>query len=223
MKTADIEKIYIVPSFHYDVAYLYTLTVEHLLPLQGFAEKKASNLVDAIQESKSRPLSRVLTGLGIQGVGVTVAQLLVEHYPSLDALAAASEQEIEAIHGMGPHTARSIARWFAAEHNQQLVEKLRAAGLRIAEERAAEAQPAATALLVGKTFVLTGTLPTLSRSEAKALIEAHGGKVVGSVSGNTDYLLCGDKPGSKLSKAQELGISVIDEDKLQRMIAEPRT
>jgi len=201
-----------------DVADLYGLAVEDLLPLEGFADKKAGNLVSAIQESKSRPLSRVLTGLGIQGVGVTVAQVLVDHYPSLDALAAASEEEIEAIHGMGPHTARSIAQWFASDHNQRLVEKLRAAGLRVAEEVRAETQLETTAPLGGKSFVITGTLPTLSRNEAKALIEAYGGKVVGSVSGKTDYLLCGENPGSKLNKAQELSVEVIDETTLHSMI-----
>jgi DNA ligase (NAD+) len=204
----------------HDVADLYTLTVQDLLPLEGFAEKKARNLVDAIQDSKERPLSRVLAALGIRGVGVTVAQLLVERYSSLDALAAASEKEIEEIPGMGPHTARNIRQWFAADHNQNLVAKLRQVGVRVAEARATQAQPATAAPLEGKTFVITGTLPVLSRDEARELIQKHGGKVTGSVSGKTDYLLCGEKPGSKLAKAEQLGVPVIDEARLREMIGE---
>ncbi|MBN1579503.1 MAG: NAD-dependent DNA ligase LigA [Anaerolineae bacterium] len=203
-----------------DVADLYALTVEQLLPLEGFAQKKAQNLVDAIQNSKAQPFSRVLAALGIQGVGVTVAQLLVDTFPSVDALALASTEEIEAIHGMGEHTARSIVQWFGNERNRQLVGKLKAAGLRLAVERAAEDESNETVALPleGKLFVITGTLPTLSRDEATALIQAHGGKVTGSVSGKTDYLLCGEKAGSKLTKAQQLGVLVIDEASLRKMI-----
>ena len=209
-----------------DVADLYALTVEDLYPLEGFAEKKARNLVEAIQESKSRPLSRVLAALGIRGVGVTIAQLLVEHYPSLDALASALEPEIESIHGMGPHTAQNVIRWFADHRNQRLVEKLGQSHVRVAEKPADQGGSVApgggvTAVpLAGKRFVLTGTLPTLSRDEAKALIQEYGGKVTGSVSSKTDYLLCGEKPGSKLAKAEQLGVSVIDEATLRDLIGE---
>ena len=199
----------------HDVADLYSLTVEDLLPLEGFAEKKARKLVDAIQASRSRPLYRVLAGLGIRGVGITIAQLLVEHYPSLAALAAASPEEIEAIPGMGPQTAHNIVRWFASEQNRMLVEKLDRAGVRVAEERVRE--PTAMPL-AGKTFVITGTLPTLSRKEAKELIQRHGGKVTNSVSRRTDFVVRGDRPGSKLRKAQELGIAVIDEATLLDMV-----
>jgi DNA ligase (NAD+) len=206
----------------HDVADLYALTVEQLLPLEGFAEKKAVNLVDAIQASKEQPLARVLTGLGIRGIGTAVAQLCVDRYPSLAELAAAPAEELEDVHGLGPHTAANVGLWFAAEHNQRLVAKLEQAGIRVAEERPAEperdAESAAPAPLDGKVFVITGTLPGLTRNEAKALIVEHGGRVTGSVSSKTDYLLCGEKAGSKLTKAQQLGVPVIDEAALLEMV-----
>jgi DNA ligase (NAD+) len=207
----------------HDVADLYALTAEQLLPLEGFAEKKANNLVASIQASKEQPLARVLTGLGIRGIGTAVAQLCIERYPSLAALAAAPADELEAVHGLGPHTAANVGRWFSAEHNQRLVDKLERAGVRVAGERPTEGgggggDAAAPGLLDGKSFVITGTLPTLSRSEASALIVEHGGRVSGSVSGKTDYLVCGEKAGSKLTKAQQLGVPVIDEETLREMI-----
>lgn len=201
-----------------DVASLYALTPDDLLPLDGFAETKANNAVEAIQASKERPLGRVLAGLGIRGVGVTVAQLLVEAYPSLDALASASTDALEAIPGVGPRIAESVVQWFASPRNQQLIEELEAAGVRTSAEPAAAQSTPAAQPLEGYTFVITGTLPSLSRNEARDLIEAHGGKVTGSVSGNTDYLLCGEKPGSKLAKAEQLGVPVIDEPALRAMI-----
>jgi DNA ligase (NAD+) len=204
----------------HDVADLYALTAEQLLPLEGFAEKKATNLVEAIQASKAQPLARVLTGLGIRGIGTAVAQLCVDRYPSLAELAAAPAEELEEVHGLGPHTAANVGQWFATAHNQRLVAKLEQVGVRVAEERrAGEGRAAeAPAPLEGKSFVITGTLPTLSRDEAKALIVAHGGRVTGSVSSKTDYLLCGEKAGSKLSKAQQLGVPVIDEAALREMV-----
>jgi DNA ligase (NAD+) len=201
-----------------DVASLYALAPEDLVRLEGFAEKKANNVVEAIQASKEQPLDRVLAGLGIRGVGVTVAQLLVEAYPSLEALAGASTDALEAIPGVGPRIAESVAQWFASPRNQHLIAELEAAGVRTrAEPAAAEVTPAAQPL-EGYTFVITGTLPSLSRNEARDLIEAHGGRVTGSVSGNTDYLLCGEKPGSKRTKAEQLGVPVIDEQALRAMI-----
>jgi DNA ligase (NAD+) len=209
----------------HDVADLYALTVEQLLPLEGFAEKKAVNLVEAIQASKGQPLARVLTGLGIRGIGTAVAQLCVDRYPSLAELAAAPAEDLEDVHGLGPHTAANVGQWFGAAHNQRLVDKLEQVGIRVAEERAAEsddesAEGAAPAPLDGKSFVITGTLPNLTRNEAKALIVERGGRVTGSVSSKTDYLLCGEKAGSKLSKAQQLGVSVIDEAALLEMVGD---
>jgi len=209
----------------HDVADLYTLTVEQLLPLEGFAEKKAVNLVEAIQSSKTQPLARVLTGLGIRGIGTAVAQLCVDRYPSLAELAAAPAEDLEDVHGLGPHTAANVGQWFAAEHNQRLVAKLAQVGVRVAEERAGRhegerAESAASAPLEGKSFVITGTLPGLTRDEATVLILEHGGRVTGSVSSKTDYLLCGDKAGSKLTKAQQLGVPVIDEATLLEMVGD---
>ncbi len=207
-----------------DVADLYALSVDDLLPLEGFGEKKARNLVEAIERSKEQPFGRVLTGLGIRGIGAAVAQLLVEEYPSLEALSAATADDLESIKGMGPRTVENLQRWFAAGHNQRLVAKLRQAGVRLAAIPHVETRAAAIAsdveALAGKTFVITGTLPTLSRNEAKALIQEHGGRVTGSVSSKTDYLLCGGKPGSKLAKAQQLEVPVIDEAALRSLIGE---
>jgi DNA ligase (NAD+) len=207
----------------HDVADLYGLTVEQLLPLEGFAEKKAVNLVKAIQASKAQSLARVLTGLGIRGIGTAVAQLCVDRYPSLAELAAAPTEDLEDVHGLGPHTAANVGLWFAAEHNQRLVGKLEQVGICVAEERPAvpedgRAAEAAPPPLDGKSFVITGTLPSLTRNEAKALILEHGGRVAGSVSGKTDFLLCGEKAGSKLAKAQQLGVPVIDEARLLEMV-----
>jgi DNA ligase (NAD+) len=207
----------------HDVADLYAVKVEDLLQLEGFADKKARNLVAAIQDSKTQPLHRVLTALGIRSVGATVTQALVGpssgRFPSLEALGAASSEEVQAIPGIGPHTASNIIRWFAAEHNNRaLIRKLEAAGIRVRAEPARAAQPAGPLSLAGKTFVITGTLPTLSREQARELIEKHGGKVSESVSSNTDYLLFGEKPGSKLARAQTLAILVIDEAALRSMV-----
>ncbi len=206
----------------YDVADLYALSVEDLLPLAGFAETKARNLIEAIQRSKEQSFDRVLTGVGIRGIGAAVAQLLAEEYLSLGALSSASAEELESIRGMGPRTVENVQRWFAAEHNQRLVHKLRQAGIRLAEGSRAGTQSVASErnvqTLAGKTFVITGTLPALSRNEARALIQEHGGRVTGSVSSKTDYVLCGENAGSKLTKAQQLGVPVIDKEALKQII-----
>jgi DNA ligase (NAD+) len=197
-----------------DIADLYFLTAEQLLPLEGFAEKKVENLLAAIDASRTRPLPRLLTALGIRGVGGTVAALLVEHFPSLDALAQADQEALEAIHGLGPHIAGAVVEFFSEPRNQALIEKLRRGGVKLE----AEEQAAASEALAGLTFVLTGTLPSMSRSEAKALIEANGGRVTGSVSGKTDYVVAGEAAGSKLDKAQQLGVLVIDENGLRELV-----
>jgi DNA ligase (NAD+) len=199
-----------------DAADLYSLESGDLLPLEGFAEKSVDNLLAAIEVTKDRPLAQVIAALGIRGVGWTIAQLLAQHYRSLDELAAASQEEVEAIEGMGPHTAGAIASWFARPRNRTFVEKLRRAGVKLEQE--ALAGPA-EGPLAGLTFVITGTLPTMSRDEATRLIEQHGGKVTGSVSRNTDYLLVGGSPGgTKYRKAQQLEIVMIDEAQLLALI-----
>ena len=201
----------------HDVADIYTLRRDDLLQLEGFKEKKVDKLLAGIEASKGRPLDRLLTALGIRFVGSVVAGLLVDSLGSLDAIAAADANALERIEGIGPQTAVSVAAWFANDANRVLVEKLRAAGLSLAaapKARAAGARP-----LDGATFVITGTLPTLSREEAAALIEAHGGKVSGSVSKKTRYVLAGEAAGSKLTKAQALGVPIIDEAALRALVA----
>jgi len=201
-----------------DVADLYTLTADDLLPLEGFKEKKAANLLAGIEVSKQRPLSRLLAALGIRGVGVAVAELLASRFGSLDGLAVVTQEELEAVEGIGPHIATAVVEWFASPRNRQLVTKLRAAGVNMTAEGEA-AIPEQARPLAGLTFVITGTLLTLSRKEAKALIEEQGGKVTGSVSGRTSYLVVGEKPGSKLVKAQKLGVPVLDEAGLRGLIS----
>jgi len=199
-----------------DGADLYSLKPEDLLPLEGFAEKSVTNLLAAIEATRERPLARVIAALGIRGVGFTVAQLLAAHYRSLDELAAAGRDELESIEGLGPHTAGAIVEWFARPRNQAFVDKLRRAGVRLEQE--APAVPV-EGPLDGLTFVITGTLPTMSREEATRFVERHGGRVTGSVSGKTSYLLVGDSPGgSKYRKAQQLEVPMIDEARLVEMV-----
>jgi DNA ligase (NAD+) len=195
---------------------LFTLSADDLLPLEGFAEKKVQNLLASITAAKERPLARLISALGIRGVGSTVAGLLVQHYHSMDALATATAEELQQIEGFGPHTASAVVEWFSRPHNRNLIEKFRAAGVRLVEEP--KVDQTASDKLAGLTFVLTGTLPNLKRNEAAALIEKHGGKVVGSVSKKTSYVVVGDDPGSKLAKAQESGVSLLDESGLLALI-----
>lgn len=198
-----------------DIADLYRLDVPALLDLEGFGMKKADNLINAIQASKSQSLPRLITGLGIHGVGEVAAQALADHFMDLDKLSQAAQAEIEAIEGFGPNIADSIVKWFSNEENQALLAKLKAGGVWPKVEKQAVSGPQP---LAGLTFVITGTLPTLSRSEAKALIESHGGKVTGSVSGSTHYLLLGADPGSKLDQAQQRGVPTLSEDDLHLLI-----
>ena len=195
-----------------DAADLYYLKKEDLLSLEGFAEKKAENLLRAIETSKNRPLARLITALGIRGVGEVVAQLLAAHYPDLDALSRATVEELQQLEGIGPVVAENIVAWFRAPHNRQMLEKLRKAGVWPQQE--ADTAPAEAAQpFAGKTFVITGTL-SRPRNEVKAFIQAHGGKVTNSVSRKTDYLVVGENPGSKLAKAQKLGVPTITEEEL---------
>lgn len=201
-----------------DEADLFTLTAKDLMPLEGFGEKKVENLLRSIEGAKDRPLDRLVGALGIRGVGTTIAALLVEHFGSIDAIARAGQDELEQIAGLGPQIASAIVEWFGQERNRALIEKFRRAGVRLEQEQAA---PVSTAL-DGMTFVLTGTLPTLSRTEAEALIAEHGGRVTGSVSKKTSYVVVGAEPGSKLQKAQELGILLLQESDLLDLIGAKR-
>jgi DNA ligase (NAD+) len=197
----------------HDAADLYDLTVEDLVQLERFAEKSAENLVQAITASKAQPLSRLVFALGIDYVGEIAARLLARHFGTMDRLMAATEEEINAVRGIGEVIAHSAARWFADPQARALVERLRARGLTFEEPRATTGSA-----LAGQTFVITGTLPTLSREQATELIEANGGRVTSSVSKKTTAVVAGAEAGSKLAKAQELEIEVIDEAELRRRV-----
>nr|MBN1229038.1 NAD-dependent DNA ligase LigA [Anaerolineae bacterium] len=198
----------------HDVADLYYLEKSDLLHLEGFGDKKADNLLAAIDASRHRPLDRLLTALGIKGVGNTVAALLLEYFPSLEMLMEVSQEALENVPGLGPHTASAVVAFWEEDRNRRRIEKLRAGGVELVP---VEKQPASDRL-AGLTFVITGTLPNLSRDEASELIEQHGGKVSGSVSGKTDYVLAGENPGSKLAQAQQRGVPIISESTLFNLL-----
>ncbi|MES2383691.1 MAG: NAD-dependent DNA ligase LigA [Pseudomonadota bacterium] len=197
---------------------LYKLGLTALAGLERMADKSAQNLLQALEKSKSTTLPRFLFGLGIRHVGEATAKELARHFGKLDAIMDATEAQLLAVSDVGPIVAQSIRTFFDQPHNREVVEQLRACGVHWPE-----AEPAARAPqpLSGKTFVITGTLPTLSRDEAKDRVEAAGGKVAGSVSKKTDYVVAGTEAGSKLTKAQELGITVIDEAGLLLLLEAP--
>jgi len=200
----------------HDVGDLYALDPSRLESLEGFKEKRAANLIAAIESSKEQPLWRVIAGLGIEGVGAKVAQTLADRFHSWDTLQAADQSEIEEIEGIGPNIAKAIVSFCDLARNCELLEKLRADGVRLVDESPADAGPSP---LDGLTFVITGTLPSMSREAASELIQAHGGRVTGSVSKSTSYLLIGDKPGaSKCNKAQKLSVPTIEESQLLEML-----
>lgn len=206
-----------------DVADVFTLTKEQLLELEGFAEKKAQNLIDNISATRARlmqdqQLGRLVSALGIRGVGEVMAGDLAAHFGSLEALAAATVDDMQLVEGVGPNVSQAVADWFALPRNQQLLARLKALG--VWPTAAARRRAAVADTLDGLTFVITGTLPTWSRDEAKAFIEAHGGKVTDSVSKKTSYLVLGEAPGSKYAKAQGLGVPVVDEAGLRQLGAD---
>jgi DNA ligase (NAD+) len=197
-----------------DTADIFTLKAEALDGIEGFAEKKITNLLASIDAARQRTLAQFVTALGIPGVGSTVATQLANHFGSVEALTTATPDQILDLGGIGPILAPSIAEWFADPFNQQLLDKMRAAGVTMQAQEKVRAGDA----LEGKSFVLTGTLPTLTREQASELIESHGGKISSSVSKKTDYVLVGDSPGSKAEKAVNLGVLIISEEDLLRMI-----
>jgi DNA ligase (NAD+) len=200
-----------------DVADIYELSEEQLVELEGFGELSARNLLAAIEASRERPFKRVLYALGLPGVGYVTAEALAEGFGSVDALHGADPERIEEVDGVGPIMALQIAESLADEPTWALVEKLREKGLRL--EQDASERRAAGGPLEGKTLVLTGTLPELTREEAAALIKAAGGKVVNSVSKKTDYVVAGENPGSKLAKAEKFEIEILDEAGLRALLA----
>ena len=200
-----------------DLADLYTLTKEKLLELDGFAEKKADNLINAIAASRERPLSRLVTALGIPSVGEVAANDLARAYFDLDALRSASEEDLVRVDGVGPNTAKAITEWFAIPANQQVIEKFRAVGV-WPTSRKNGAEHTGPMPLEGLTMVVTGTLPTYSRDQIKEMIQNNGGKVTDSVSKKTSYVVVGENAGSKLDKARQLGVAVLDEAGLLALI-----
>lgn len=198
---------------------LYQLTPEKVAALDRMGTKSAQKLINAIEGSKHQSWSRVLYGLGIRYVGNVTAKLLTDNFPSVEVLSQASVPTLASVYGVGEEIAQSVFDWFKIAENQTLIEQLKIAGLQL-ENIASQAVSltAASEKVAGKTFVLTGTLPTLKRNEAKALIEKAGGKVTGSISSKTDYLVVGEEAGSKLAKAQELGITQLSEADLLKFL-----
>lgn len=197
---------------------LYALDVDDLLRLENFGPKRARNLIDGIDASRHRPLSRLLYALGIRHVGQTIAELIVRHVESMDALSEATVEDLEQIEGIGLVIAESIVDWFQIENNRSLVRELRDRGVNT--ERLPEERPPAGAegAVAGRTFVLTGTLPNLARKEAQDRIKRAGGRVTSSVSGNTDYVVAGEDPGSKYDRAVELDLPIITEAELLKLL-----
>jgi DNA ligase (NAD+) len=195
---------------------LYKLGVAKLAALERMADKSAANLVAALERSRHTTLARFLYALGIRQVGETTAKDLARHFGSLDALMDAGIEQLQQVPDVGPVVAQSICTFFDQPHNREVVEQLRASGITWDESASEVATPKP---LAGKTLVLTGTLPTLSRDAARDLIEAAGAKVAGSVSKKTDYVVAGAEAGSKLEKAREIGVAVLDEAGLMKLIA----
>jgi DNA ligase (NAD+) len=199
-----------------NVADLYDLKLEQLLELERMGQKSAEKILQNIDRSRQQPLARVLNGLGIPFVGKRTAQILADFFGSLDKIAQADEETLQTAEEVGPKVSESIRRFFAEPHNRELVERLRGAGLQFAHSAPKrEGGP-----LTGRVFVLTGTLPTMTREEARARIEAAGGKVTDSVSKKTSFVVAGEAAGSKLAKAEALGVPVLDEEQLRRLIGQ---
>jgi DNA ligase (NAD+) len=198
---------------------LFILKKEDLLNLEGFAEKKADNLLQAIDTARSRPLARLISALGIRGVGEVMAVDLGRFFYDLDSLARASEEDLLRIEGVGPNTALSIVDWFGREANRTFLERLKAAGVWPASRPPGQAEDGKKPL-AGLTVVVTGTLPSFSREGIKEFLQSHGAKVTDSVSKKTDYLIAGEAAGSKLDKARDLGVAVLDESGLLRLVEE---
>jgi len=200
-----------------DLADLYSLTPEQVANLERLGDKSAANLLGEIENSKQAELARVLFAVGIRFVGERTAQFLVDHFGSLDELATASAEELCEVEEVGPRVAEAILQFFHEERNRNVIDKLRKAGLQFEQQTK---KPKRAAPLAGKQFVLTGTLPNYSRDEAKKMIEDAGGRVTGSVSKKTDYVVAGADPGSKVDKARELGVKTIDEEELLKLLSQ---
>jgi DNA ligase (NAD+) len=195
-----------------NVADIYRLSKADLLSLERMGEKSAQNILDEIKNSRNLPLERLIFGLGIRFVGERTAQFLAEHFGSMDGLRDASEQQLIEVQEVGPRIAHSIVEFFREPKNRDLLKNLKDAGMKFVGKKKERGTK-----LTGKTFVLTGTLARYTRDEAKKLIEDAGGRVAGSVSKKTDYVVAGSDAGSKLDKAREFGVSVIGEDEMTEL------
>ena len=198
-----------------NVADIYKITKADLLQLERMGDKSAQNVLNEIEASKKLPLQRVIYGLGIRFVGERTAEFLAEHFGSMDALVNASEEELQEVNEVGPRIAQSIVEFFQERRNRELVQQLRSAGLSFTGNKKQRGTK-----LAGKTFVLTGTLARYTRDEAKKMIEDAGGKVASSVSKKTDYVVAGADAGSKLEKAKELGVKLVDEKEMEKLLGE---
>ncbi len=198
-----------------DLPDIYALTMDDLVSMERFGEKSARNLLDAIEKSKDTTMARFLYALGIRHLGEVSAQTLARHFGSIEAIAEATPSAISSIHGMGEELAASVVDWFRDERNRITLRRLLDAGIKFRDQAVSHGkQP-----LTGVSFVFTGTLPTLKRSQAREMVQEAGGKVMSAVSRNTGYVVAGENPGSKLDKAQKLGIPVIDEEKFLEMVS----
>jgi DNA ligase (NAD+) len=200
-----------------DAADVYSLTVERLIPLERIGERSAQLLVAAVDQSRDRPLARLLVGLGIRHVGPSAAQALARELGSLDAIVGAGVEELAVVPGVGGVIAESVVAFFGNERNRDLVRRLVDAGVNVQGPEKAEVRSDGPSL-AGLTFVITGTLPSMTRDETQAELEARGGKVSGSVSKKTSYVVVGESPGSKLAKAEQLGVTTLDEDGLRHLL-----
>ena len=185
------------------------------LKLEGFADKKADNLLGSIEQAKSQSLNRFIAALGIHGVGEVMANDLARAFGNITALSKASADDLQQIEGLGPNIAESIVDWFARPANQKVLKKLKAAGV---DPQMQKAEGKKQGVLSGLTFVVTGTLPNFSRDDAKEFIESNGGKVTDRVSKKTSYLVLGENPGSKFDKAKSLGVKIVDEAGLRKLV-----
>jgi DNA ligase (NAD+) len=200
-----------------DAADVYSLTVDALVPLERIGDRSAQLLVAAIDASRSRPLAKLLVGLGIRHVGPSAAVALARELGDLDAIAGAAEEDLAVVPGVGGVIAQSVQAFFTIDRNRELIEKLRAAGVNF-QGPARVTAPVDGPSLEGLAFVLTGTLPSMTREEAQAELEARGAKVTGSVSKKTSYVVVGESPGSKLAKAEQLGVPTLDEPGLRHLL-----
>jgi DNA ligase (NAD+) len=201
----------------HDVADLYSLTSEQVAALDRKGEKSAAKLIASIEESKQRPAANILFALGIRHVGLETARLLVDHFGSVDAVLAASEEELQEVEGVGPVVAASVKEWSALETSQSIITRMRDAGVQFANG----ARKAESDVLAGVTAVITGSLPGQSRGEAENALKALGAKVTGSVTGKTTFVVVGESPGSKATKAEQIGVPIVPGEEFASLLEDP--